>query len=61
MTTTEQLLDILMKGYKKPEDLIGENGLLKSQILSQTLERCKGNKSQAAHMLKISRKMFYHD
>jgi DNA-binding NtrC family response regulator len=34
---------------------------LTSQILSQTLERCKGNKSQAAHMLKISRKMFYHD
>jgi putative transposase len=27
MATTDELLDILMKDYKKPEDLIGENGL----------------------------------
>jgi hypothetical protein len=26
---TEDLLDQLIKDYKKPEDLIGENGLLK--------------------------------
>jgi putative transposase len=29
MATTDELLDNLMKDYKKPEDLIGENGLLK--------------------------------
>jgi DNA-binding NtrC family response regulator len=34
---------------------------LTSQILSQTLERCHGNKSKAAQMLKIDRKMFYRD
>ncbi len=38
MATTEQLLDILMKDYKKPEDLIGENGLLK-QLTKRLLER----------------------
>jgi len=29
MATTDELLDVSMKDYKKPEDLIGENGLLK--------------------------------
>ena len=29
MATTDELLDVLMKDYMKPEDLIGENGLLK--------------------------------
>jgi DNA-binding NtrC family response regulator len=32
---------------------------LTRQILSQTLDRCHGNKSEAAKMLKIDRKMFY--
>ena len=34
---------------------------LTSQILAQTLEQCHGNKSKAAHLLKIDRKMFYRD
>jgi DNA-binding NtrC family response regulator len=34
---------------------------LTSQILSLTLERCRGNKSKAAQLLKIDRKMFYRD
>ena len=34
---------------------------LTSQILAQTLERCSGNKSKAAQLLKIDRKMFYRD
>lgn len=38
MATTDELLDSLMKGYKKPEDLIGENGLLK-QLTKRLLER----------------------
>jgi len=38
MATTEELLDILMKDYKKPEDLIGENGLLK-QLTKRLIER----------------------
>jgi putative transposase len=38
MATTDELLDILMKDYKKPEDLIGENGRLK-QLTKRLLER----------------------
>jgi putative transposase len=38
MATTDELLDILMKDYKKPEDLIGENGLLK-QLTKRLLEQ----------------------
>jgi putative transposase len=38
MATTDELLDILMKDYKKPEDLIGENWLLK-QLTKRLLER----------------------
>jgi len=38
MAKTDELLDILMKDYKKPEDLIGENGLLK-QLTKRLLER----------------------
>ena len=38
MSTTDELLDSLMKDYKKPEDLIGENGLLK-QLTKRLLER----------------------
>ena len=35
MATTDELLDALMRNCKKPEDLIGENGLLK-QLYNQT-------------------------
>lgn len=38
MTIDNKLIDNLLKGYKKPEDLIGENGLLK-QLTKQLLER----------------------
>lgn len=38
MATTEELLDVLMRDYKKPEDLLGENGLLK-QLTKRLLER----------------------
>lgn len=38
MAITEDLLDQLIKDYKKPEDLIGENGLLK-QLTKRLLER----------------------
>ncbi len=34
---------------------------LTSQILLQTLDRCRGNKSKAAQLLKIDRKMFYRE
>ena len=33
-----ELIDNLLKGYQKPEDLIGENGLLK-QLTKRLLER----------------------
>lgn len=38
MAITEELLDQLIKDYKKPEDLIGENGLLK-QLTKRLIER----------------------
>jgi len=38
VATTDELLDELMKNYKKPEDLIGETGLLK-QLTKALVER----------------------
>ena len=38
MTINNELIDNLLKDYKKPADLIGENGLLK-QLTKQLLER----------------------
>ena len=38
MAITDDLLDQLIKDYKKPEDLIGENGLLK-QLTKRLLEK----------------------
>jgi putative transposase len=38
MTIDNQLIDDLLKEYKKPEDIIGENGLLK-QLTKAILER----------------------
>ena len=38
MATTDELLDDLMKDYRKPEDLIGDNGLLK-QLTKALVER----------------------
>lgn len=38
MATVDELLDALMKDCKKPEDVVGENGLLK-QLTKRVLER----------------------
>src|SRR6201991_2397598 len=38
MTIYNELIDNLLKDYKKPEDIIGEHGLLK-QLTKQLLER----------------------
>src|SRR5881394_2196402 len=38
MTIDNELIDNLLKDYQKPEDIIGENGLLK-QLTKQLLER----------------------
>ena len=38
MTIDNELIDNLLKDYKKPEDIIGENGLLK-QLTKQLLEQ----------------------
>ena len=40
MFATDELLDALMKNCKKPDDLIGENGLLK-QMSRLSLERAR--------------------
>ena len=37
MTVSNELIDQLLAGYKKPEDLIGENGLLK-QLTKRLVE-----------------------
>lgn len=33
MTINDALLDQLLKDYQKPEDILGDNGLLKQLIL----------------------------
>jgi putative transposase len=38
MTINDALLDQLLKDYQKPEDILGENGLLK-QLTKAVLER----------------------
>ncbi|MDA8405822.1 MAG: hypothetical protein M0T73_03035 [Deltaproteobacteria bacterium] len=38
MAITEELLGELIRDYKKPEDLLGESGLLK-QLTKRLLER----------------------
>ena len=38
MTINNELIDQLLKDYKKPEDILGENGLLK-QFTKALLER----------------------
>jgi len=41
MSIRPELLDELLKDYKKPEDITGENGLLK-QLTKAVLERALG-------------------
>ncbi|MGA3052533.1 MAG: IS256 family transposase, partial [Chitinispirillaceae bacterium] len=38
MTIRNELVDELIKDYKKPEDILGENGILK-QLTKAILER----------------------
>ena len=38
MALDKELIDKLLEGYQKPEDLIGENGLLK-QLTKALVER----------------------
>ena len=44
MASADELLDLLMKDYKKPEDLIGEDGLLK-QLAKRLLERADASRT----------------
>lgn len=39
MTIRNELLDELLKDYRKPEDILGESGLLK-QLTKAILDRC---------------------
>ena len=39
MTIDNNIIDSLLKEYKKPEDLIGENGLLK-ELTKRLLSAC---------------------
>src|ERR1051326_77087 len=48
MALDKELIDKLLEGYQKPEDLIGENGLLK-QLTKALLERAMS--AELAHHL----------
>src|SRR3954465_6019194 len=48
MALDDDLLDKLIEGYQKPEDLIGENGLLK-QLTKRLIERAM--KAELTHHL----------
>src|SRR5579863_1453691 len=48
MEIKNELIDELIKGYQKPEDIIGENGLLK-QLTKALLERAM--KAELTHHL----------
>src|SRR6476661_703041 len=48
MALNDDLLDKLIEGYQKPEDLIGENGLLK-QLTKALIERAM--KAELTHHL----------
>jgi putative transposase len=48
MALSDELLDKLIEGYQKPEDLIGENGLLK-QLTKGLIERAM--KAELTHQL----------
>lgn len=52
MTIKKEILDELIKDYKHPEDLLGENGLLK-QLTKQLLERAMG--AELTHQLGYSK------
>ena len=39
MEIKDELIDELIKGYQNPEEILGENGLLK-QLTKEVLERC---------------------
>ena len=41
MTINEEVLDKLLENYQKPEDILGENGLIK-QLTKGLLERMLG-------------------
>lgn len=45
MTIRPELLDELLKDYAKPEDLVGEGGLLK-QLTKALVERCLDTEMQ---------------
>ena len=48
MTVTNELIDSLLADYKKPEDLIGENGLLK--LLTKRLVERALQAEMAGHL-----------
>ncbi len=44
MAIDKEVLDKLLANYQKPEDIIGENGLLK-QLTKALVERANGNRA----------------
>ena len=56
MTVTNELIDSLLADYEKPEDLIGDNGLLK--LLTKKLVERALQAEMAEHLVYISRAFF---
>jgi putative transposase len=52
MTIKKEILDELIKDYRNPEDLLGENGLLK-QLTKQLLERA--TQAELTHQIRYSK------
>ena len=56
MTIDNELIDNLLKDYKKPEDIIGENGLLK-QLTKQAARQLKIKRTTLHMRIKKLRRM----
>jgi putative transposase len=52
MTIRNELLDELLQGYKKPEDLMGEDGIIK-QLTKALVERCLN--AEIEHHMSLSK------
>jgi putative transposase len=50
MTVSNELIDCLLADYKKPEDLIGENGLIKQVTSTQATKLQTQQQQMAPHL-----------
>ena len=63
MALDEKILDEQIAGYKKPEDLIGENGLLKEltkRLLERAMKEHRQKMDHAHQRLESSSELLRH-